>query len=167
MSSAPGHLEESAGQAVGQPTDPTESRQDVGKTSSFPLTRRPARTPCYLSKGTPGARVSKVIVAPHTKGLHPCTSKTAGAGVMVQRNDQHKQSPRYRASSLPKIGEDDVDWSHLYARSSGEGALLPLHKRRWHAKRWCRLGPRAVRRIKVRERRHTRQAHATSQHDMF
>ena len=69
MSSALGHLKESAGQAVEQPTDLTicntggeaitrssevvredtksnssteRSRQDVGRTSSFSLTRRPA-----------------------------------------------------------------------------------------------------------------------------
>ena len=57
---APGHLEVSAGQSVGQPIDPTKGRQNVGRTSSFPLTRTPARTPCHLTKGTPGARLSKV-----------------------------------------------------------------------------------------------------------
>ena len=91
VSSAPVHLEESTGQAVGQPTDPTESRQDVGRTSSFHLTRRPGRTPCHPSKGTPGvAHVSKVTVAPHAKGPLSCTSKTAEAEVIVQRNDHHQ-----------------------------------------------------------------------------
>ena len=123
VSSAPSHLEESAGQAVGPPTDPTESLQDVGSTSSFPLTRRPARTPCHPSKCTPGAHVSKVTVSSHAKGPCPCTSKTAEAGVMVQRNDHHQQSPRYRACSLPKIGEDDVD----SGRISTQGALGEAH----------------------------------------
>ena len=56
VSSAPGHLEESVGQAVGQPTDSKESRQDGERTSSFPLTRRSSRTLCYPRQGTPGAR---------------------------------------------------------------------------------------------------------------
>ena len=55
-SSASGHLEGSAGQAVRQQADSKESRQDVGRTSSFCLTRRPGRTPCFPRKGTPGAR---------------------------------------------------------------------------------------------------------------
>ena len=57
------------------------------------------------------------------------------------------------------------------ARISTQGAqekahYSPLHKRRWHAERWCRVVPCVVRRI-IRERRHTRQAHTTGQHDMF
>ena len=67
MSSIPGHLEENAGQAVGQPTDSKESRQDVGRTSSFPRTRRPGRTPCYPRQGTPGAR--------EVRGSWPLTPK--------------------------------------------------------------------------------------------
>ena len=56
VSSAPGHPEGSTGQVVGQSTVFKESRQDVGRTSSFPLTRRSGRTPCYPSQGMPGAR---------------------------------------------------------------------------------------------------------------
>ena len=149
MSSAPGHLEESARQDVGQSTDSAmcntggeaitrsseiaredtsnscmeESQQDVGKTSGCPLTQRPPKTPCYSSKSTPGAHVSKVIVASRAKGPRPCTSKTAEAGVMVQRNHHPQQSPRYRAASLPKIGEGDVD----SGRISTEGAPEKVH----------------------------------------
>ena len=149
LSSAPGHLKESAGQAVGQPTDSTmcysggeaitrsrevtredtksnscmeESPQDVGRTPSFPLTRRLARTPCYPSKGPPGAHVSKVIVASHAKGPRPCTSKTAEAGVMVQRNDHHQKSPIYRVSYLPKIGENVVDSGRISTQGASEKA---------------------------------------------
>ena len=122
MSSTIRHLERKARQAVGQPTDPTESRQDIGRTSSFPLTRRPARTPCHLSKGTPGASVSKVIVAPHAKGPRPCTSKTAAAVVMVENNYHHQQSPRYWASPLPKIGEYDVDSGRISTQRAPEKA---------------------------------------------
>ena len=122
VSSAPGHREESVGQAVGQPTDPEVSRQDVGRTSSFPLTRKPARTRCHSSKDTPGARVSKVVVAPHAKGPRPCTSETAEAGVMVQPIDHHQQSPRYWTSFLPNIGEDDVDSGRITTQRAPEKA---------------------------------------------
>ena len=120
----PDYLKESAGQVVGQPTDSImcssggeaitrssevmredtesiscmeKSRQHVGRTSSFPLIRRPARKPFYQSKGTPGAHVSQMTVAPHAKGPRPCASKTAEAGGMFQRNDHHQKSPIYRA----------------------------------------------------------------------
>ena len=83
MSSAPGHLEDSAGQALREQTNSVGSRPDVGTTSSFPLTRRPARSPCHPSQGTPDARVSKVMVSPHAYGPPPCTSKTEEAEVMV------------------------------------------------------------------------------------
>ena len=149
VSSAPGHLKESAGQAVGQPTDSSmcnagdeaitrssevarqdtnsnicmeESRQDVERTSSFPLRRRPARTSCYPSKGTPGAHVSKVTVAPHAEGPRPWTSKTVETGVMVQRNHHNQKSVIYRASSLPKIGEDDVDSGRISTQEAPEKA---------------------------------------------
>ena len=42
---------------------------------------------------------------------------------MVETNDHHQQSPRYRASSLPKIGEDDVD----SGRISTQGAPDKTH----------------------------------------
>ena len=55
VSSAPGHLEDSTRQASREQTDSNGSRPDVGRTSCFPLTRRPARSPCHPSQGTPGA----------------------------------------------------------------------------------------------------------------
>ena len=146
MSSVPNHLEERAGQVAGQPTDPKESRQDVGRTSSFPLQRRPGRTACHPCKGTPGARVSKVVVVPHAKGPLPYTSKTAEAGMMVQRNDHHQQSPRYRASSLLKIDEDDVDSGCISTHGAPEKAHYP-HSTTIGGmpERWCRVGPCADR----------------------
>ena len=196
VSSVPEHLEENAGQAVRQSTGSTmcnsggeaitrssevaredtksnscmeESRQNVGRTSSFPLTPRPARTPCYPSKITLSAHASKVTVAPHAKRPRLSTSKTAEAGVMVPRNDHHQKSPRYRAFSLPKIGEDDVDSSRISTQRAPEKAHYShsTSKCRCHAERWCRVGSCAVRRIKIRERRHTRPAHTTGKHDMF
>ena len=123
VSSAPGHLEESAGQALRQQTDSKESRPDVGRASSFRLTRGPARTTRHPSKGTPGARVNDVMMSPHAKGPPPCASKTAEAGVMVQKNDHHQQSPSYRACPLSKIGEDGVDSGRISTR----GALEKAH----------------------------------------
>ena len=61
-------------------------------------------------------------MAPHAKGLPPCTSKTAEAGVMVQGNDHHQQSSRYRASPLPKIGKDEVDSDHFSTLGAPETA---------------------------------------------
>ena len=119
MSSAPGHLEDRAGQTLREQTDSKGSRPDVGRTSSFPLTRRPARSPYHPSEGTPGVRVSKVMVSPHANGPPPCTSKTAKAEVMVQGNNHHQQSLSYRAFPLPMIGEDD-DVS--FGRISTQGA---------------------------------------------
>ena len=52
-------------------------------------------------------------------------------------------------------------------RGSRQGTLLPPHKRRCHAERWCRVGPCAIRRIKIRVRRNTHQAHTTGKHDRF
>ena len=97
-----------------------KNRQDIGRASSFPLTRKPARTPCHPSKGTPGANVSKVIVAPYAKGPRSSTSKTAEAGVMVQSNDHPQKSSRCRASPLPKIGEDDVDSGRISTQGTPE-----------------------------------------------
>ena len=122
VSSAPSHLEDSAGQVLREHTDSKESRPDVGRTSSFPLTRRPARSPCHSSQGTPGARVSKVKVSPHAYGSPPCTSKTEEAEVMVQGNVHHQQSPSYRASPLPMIGEDDVDSDCISTQGAQEKA---------------------------------------------
>ena len=62
------------------------------------------------------------MVAPRAKGPLPCTSKTAEAGVTVQGNDHHQQSPRYRASPLPKIGEDDVDSGRISTQGAPEKA---------------------------------------------
>ena len=41
---------------------------------------------------------------------------------MVQGNDHHQQSPRYRASPLPKIGEDDVDSGRISKQGAPEKA---------------------------------------------
>ena len=68
VSSAPGHPDGGTGQAVGQLTDSKESWQDVVRTSRFPLTQRPGKTPCYPSQGTPGAR--------KVRGLWPLTPKS-------------------------------------------------------------------------------------------
>ena len=69
-----------------------------------------------------GARVSKVTAAPKFKAPGPWTSKTAEAGVMVQRDD-HQKSPRYRASSLPNISGDNVN----SGRISTQGVLEKAH----------------------------------------
>ena len=61
-------------------------------------------------------------MAPHAKEPRPCTSKTAETGVMIGRNDHYQQSPRYRPSSLPKIGEDDVDFGRISTQGSPEKA---------------------------------------------
>ena len=122
VTSAPGHLEDSAGQALREQTDSKESRPDVGRTSSFPLTLRPARSPCHPNQGTPGARVSKVMVSSHANGPPPCTSKIEEAEVMVQGNDHHQQSSSYRASPLPMIGENDVDSGRVSTRGAQEKA---------------------------------------------
>ena len=71
----------------------------------------------------PGARVSKVMVGPHANGSPPCTSKTEEAEVMVQGKDHHQQSPSYRASPLPIIGEDDED----SGRISTQGTQKKTH----------------------------------------
>ena len=111
-------------QCLREQTDSKKSRPDVGRTSSFPLTRRPARSPCHPSQGTPGARVSKVMVSPHANEPPLCTtSKTEEAEVMVQGNDHHQQSPSYRACPVPMIGEDDVDFSRI----STQGAQEKVH----------------------------------------
>ena len=61
-------------------------------------------------------------MAPHAKGPPPCTSKTAEAGVMVQAKNHQQQSPIYRASPLPKIGEDGVDSGHISTQVAPEKA---------------------------------------------
>ena len=122
VSSAPGHLEDSAGQAVRERTDSMGSRPDVGRTSSVPLTQRAARSPCHPSQATPGARVSKVMVSPHAYGPPPYTSKSEEAEVMVQGNGHHQQSPSYRVSPLPMIGEDDVDSGRISTQGAQEKA---------------------------------------------
>ena len=122
VSSAPGHVEDSAGRSLREQTDSMGSRPDVGRTSSFPLTRRPARSPCHPSQGTPGARVSKVIGSPHAYGPPPCTSKTEETEVMVQGNGHHQQSPSYRVSPLPMIGKDDVDSGRISTQGAQEKA---------------------------------------------
>ena len=116
-SNAPGHPRGSTGRAVKLPTDSSifnskgeaitrnneAARQDTkpnsrmeksrqnGRTSSFPLAQRPARTSCYPSKGAPGAHVSKATVSPNAKGSDPWTSETADARTMVQRNHHQNQ----------------------------------------------------------------------------
>ena len=172
VSSAPGHLEDSAGQSLREQTDSNGNRPDVGRASSFPLTRRPARSPCHPSQGTPGARVSKVMAGPHAYEPTPCTSKTEEAEVMVQGNGHHQQSPSYRASPLPMIGEDDVDSGSIstqgaqekahYSHTTSVGGMPRGGAESGHARsseaRFGRGGTHA---------RHTRQAHTTGQHDMF
>ena len=122
VSSAPGHLEDSAGQALREQNDSKYIRPDVGRTSSFPLTRRPAWSPCHPSQGTPGAQVSKVMVSPHANGSPPCTSKTEEAEVMAQGNDHQQQSPSPRASPLPMISEDDGDSGRISTHGTQEMA---------------------------------------------
>ena len=41
---------------------------------------------------------------------------------MVQGNNRHQQSPRYRASPLPKIGEDGVESGHICTQEAPEKA---------------------------------------------
>ena len=86
---------------------------------------------------------------------------------MVQRNDHHQQSPRYRASSLPIIGEDDVN--------SGRNSTQALRRRRVTPTPQAQVACREVMRSRamrgsaneIRESRHIRQAHTTFKHDLF
>ena len=41
---------------------------------------------------------------------------------MIKRNDHHQQSSRYRASSSPKIDEDDVDSGRISTQRAPEKA---------------------------------------------
>ena len=65
------------------------------------------------------------MVTPHPYGPPPCTSKTEEAEVMVQGNGHHQQSPRYRASPLPKIGEDDVDSGCIFTKDLRRRRITP------------------------------------------
>ena len=63
-------------------------------------------------------------MSPHAYGPPPCTSKIEEAEVMVQGNG-HQQSPTYRASPLPKIGEDDVDSGRISTKELRRRRITP------------------------------------------
>ena len=71
-----------------------------------------------------------------------------------------------RASPLPKIGEDDVDFGRISTKGLRKRRITPDSKNVDGYREWCRVRPCAARRI-IREGRYTRQAHTTGQHDMF
>ena len=60
------------------------------------------------------------MVSPHANGPRPFTSKTEDAEWMVQGNDHHQQSPSYRASPLPMIGEDGGDSGRISTQGTQE-----------------------------------------------
>ena len=98
-------------------------------------------------------------------GHPPCTSKTEEAEVMVQGNG-HQQSPRYRASPLPKIDEDDVDSGRIFTKELRRKRITPHSTsvdgmprggtESGHARSGELLG-----------RGGTHARHTTGQHDMF
>ena len=65
------------------------------------------------------------MVNPHANGPRPCTSKTENAEWMVQGNDHHQQSPSYRASPLPMIGEDGGDSGRISTQGTQEKTHYP------------------------------------------
>ena len=60
-------------------------------------------------------------MSPHAYGPPPLYKKTEEAEVMVQGNG-HQQSPNYRVSPLPMIGEDDVDSGRISTQGAQEKA---------------------------------------------
>ena len=85
---------------------------------------------------------------------------------MVQGNDHHKQSPKYRASPLPKIGEDQDDSGRISTQGAPEKA---------HYSHFTSVGgmPRGgaesghARSGELLGRGGTHARHTTGQHDTF